>query len=117
MGHILDYKPRRFNNALEDSLDGSPSTMVDQSTVNPATGKAWTWLEKLMGVASQGVDVVNKYKSGTVTTGGGPVSASVGRIDPEAQPTFLGMPRMVGIGVTVAVVGLVGFALWKINKK
>ena len=117
MGHILDYKPRRFNNfSMEDSLDISPST-VEQPDINPATGKAWTWIEKLFGVASQGVDVVNKYKTGTVTTGTGPVSASVGRVDPGAQPTFLGMPKMVGIGVTVAVVGLIGFAIYKMNKK
>ena len=117
MGHILDYKPRRFNNAIEDSLDGSPSTMVNAESINPVTGKAWTWIEKLLSVASQGVDVVNKYKTGTVTTGTGPVSATVGRVDPQAQPTFLGMPKMVGIGVTVAVVGLIGFAVYKMNKK
>ena len=113
--HILDYQPG-YHNAFEDS-EAIVAGPVSSPDINPATGKAWTFLEKLLGVASQSVDVVNKYKSGTVTTASGPVSSTVGRVDPAQGPTFLGMPRNVGIGVTVAVVGVIGFAIWKLNKK
>jgi hypothetical protein len=110
--HILDYDPHYNNASSPEDLGTTPSPEI-----NPVTGKAWTWIEKLLGVANQGVDVLNKYKTGTVQTSNGPVSTTVGRAEAPQGPTFLGMPRTIGIGLTVVVVGLIGFSIYKMNKK
>lgn len=111
MKHILDYNPKRFNSAVPED------TGVEKTAgVNPETGKAWTWLEKFVGVADQGVNVINKYKSGQVTSSSSD-SVSLGNDSTPTGKTFLGMPMAIGIGVTVVVVGLIGFGIYKMNKK
>jgi hypothetical protein len=110
--HLLDYDPSWNNTVLPENSGTVPTT-----DVNPETGKALTWLEKLIGVADKGVNVVNKYKSGEFSTDG-TGAGTTPQDEPQSDSgTFLGMPKMVGIGVTVGVVALVGFAIWKMNKK
>jgi len=93
----LSYKPS-WNNEVEDA-------------VNPKTGKAWTTIEKLLGLAKQGADIydqVKNPKSAGLDNGGG---------SPPPEETFLGMPKMVGIGVVVVVGGLVAFGIYKLATK
>jgi hypothetical protein len=111
---ILDYRRGRFSNAIE--LDYAAE--LGDPNLNPKTGEPWTFLEKLLGVADQSVNIVNKAKAGTVTLTKGPISAKLGSqaLPPPPQATFLGMPKTLGIIVAVGVVGVIGFAIWKMNK-
>lgn len=111
--HILDYDPKWNNSVLaEDTGTAAP---VDPAVTNPETGKAWTFIEKMLGYADKAVDTYNKAKSGATSSTGVSFGGS-SNIQPAPEETFLGMPKMVGIGVTVGVVALVGFAIWKMNK-
>jgi hypothetical protein len=79
--------------------------------VNPQTGKVWTVAEKLLGLANQGADVWGKYKNPQVISTGG------GTPDTPASETFLGMPKTIGIIVTV-IGGLVaGIIVYKLVAK
>ena len=94
----LSYRPS-WNNAETDPA------------INPKTGKAWTTIEKLLGFAQQGANIYTQIKN--------PAPASLdngGNALPEKE-TFLGMPKMVGYGVVVAVGGLIAFAIYKLSTK
>lgn len=92
-------------------LSYKPSWNNAETEVNPKTGKAWTTIEKLLGFAKQGADIYTQVKNpapAKLDNGGGAL--------PEEQ-TFLGMPKMIGIGVAVVVGGLLVFGIYKLSTK
>lgn len=96
------YRPSWMN-----GIEPTPAN----SEVNPATGKAWTFVDKLLGAAKKGADIYDQVKKAPAPQ----VNTSYGET-PVAE-TFLGMPKNVGIGVTVVVAGLLAFGIYKLIKK